>query len=76
MFSKGKVKNKLLGGSHVKSQKGGEKLIDGLEGNFCKGLMACESRWRSLIFWCLTSIRKDYTTRWRDFRRFNSHKRA
>jgi len=46
MFSKVKMKNGLLGGSRVKSQKGGEKLIDVVEGNFYKGLMACESMWR------------------------------
>jgi len=51
MFSKGKVENKLLGRSRVKSQKGGEKLINGMEANFYKGHMSCESRWRLLVFW-------------------------
>jgi len=31
---KGKTKNELLGGIRVKSQKGGKKLIDGVEANF------------------------------------------
>jgi len=44
MFSKGKVENELLGGSCVKPQKRGEKLIDGMEANFYKGFMSCESR--------------------------------
>jgi len=35
----------------VKSQKRDEKLIDGVEVNFYKRLMTCESRWRLLIFW-------------------------
>ena len=51
MFSKGKVENELLGGSRVKSQKGRENLIDGVEANFYKGLMAYESSWRLMIFW-------------------------
>jgi len=51
MFSKDKAENEFLGGSRVKSQKGGEKFIFCVEANFYKWLMACESRWRLLVFW-------------------------
>ena len=36
-FSKGKVANRLLGGSHVKSQKGGENKTNEVEANFYGG---------------------------------------
>ena len=35
----------------MRKQKVGEELIDGVEATFYKGLMACESRWRLLVFW-------------------------
>jgi len=35
----------------VKLQKGETKLIDGVESNFYKVLVTCESRWRLLVFW-------------------------
>ena len=44
MFSKGKMKNGLLGESRVKSQKGGEKLIVSIQANFYMEPMACEAR--------------------------------
>jgi len=36
--SKGKVKNGLLGGSHVMSQKGGESMVNEAEANFYEGI--------------------------------------
>jgi len=49
--SKGKVETGHLGESHMKSQKVGETLFDGVEVYFYKRLMEYESRWRLLVFW-------------------------
>ena len=37
-FFKGKVENRLMRGSHVKSQKGGESTVNEAEANFYEGL--------------------------------------
>ena len=61
MLPKGKAENELLGENHVKKQKGEKSLYDGVEDNFYKGLVACESRWRLLVFWVSHPLEK--TTR-------------
>ena len=44
------MKNKLLGGSLVKSQKGEESKVNEAETNSMKELNEHESRWRLLVF--------------------------